>query len=151
MSTQDLLQPDRGQAARSIELVAASGFDTWLNAQPPRTRAAVAAQKMKGKAGNSLTLPGESDDWSVVLATPDGALGPWDLAKLAESLPEGVYRLSGGDAGAAMLGWILGQYRFDRYRKSEGEGPRILLSSEPARMAGHSTSRPATRSPRAIR
>ncbi|MEP7005173.1 MAG: leucyl aminopeptidase family protein [Sphingomonas bacterium] len=135
MSTQDLLQPDRGQSARTIELVAASGFDAWLNAQAPRTRAAVAAQKMKGKAGNSLTLPDESDDWSVVLATPDGALGPWDFAKLAETLPEGVYRLSGGEAGAAMLGWVLGQYRFDRYRKAEGEGPRILLSSEPARMA----------------
>ncbi|MEO7690407.1 MAG: leucyl aminopeptidase family protein [Sphingomonas sp.] len=135
MSAQDLLQPDRGQSARTIELVGASGFDTWLNAQPPRTRAAVAAQKMKGKAGNSLTLPGESDDWSVVLATPDGPLGPWDFAKLAETLPEGMYRLSGGEAGAAMLGWVLGQYRFDRYRKFEGEGPRILLSSEPARMA----------------
>ncbi|MEO6216986.1 MAG: leucyl aminopeptidase family protein [Sphingomonas sp.] len=135
MSAQDFLQPDRGQAARTIELVAASGFDTWLNAQPPRTRAAVAAQKMKGKAGSSLTLPGESDDWSVVLAIPDGTLGPWDLAKLAEGLPEGTYRLSGGEAGAAMLGWVLGQYCFDRYRKSEREGPRILLSSEPARMA----------------
>jgi len=135
MSARDLLQPDRGQSARTIELVAATGFDTWLNAQPPRTRAAVAAQKMKGKAGSSLTVPGEGDDWSVMLAVGEGQLGPWDLAKLAETLPEGSYRLSGGEAGAAMLGWVLGQYRFDRYRKSEGEGPRILLSGEPARMA----------------
>src|SRR6185369_14532042 len=110
---------------------ATAGFDTWLNAQPPRTRAAVAAQKMKGKAGSSLTLPGEGDEWSVVLAVNEAALGPWDLAKLAETLPEGTYRLSGGEAGAAMLGWVLGQYRFDRYRKSEGEGARILLSGEP--------------------
>jgi leucyl aminopeptidase len=135
MSAQDLLQPDRGQSARTIELVASAGFDTWLNAQPPRTRAAVAAQKMKGKAGGSITLPGEGEDWSVILTVGDGALGPWDLARLAETLPEGTYRLSGGEAGAAMLGWVLGQYRFDRYRKSEGEGARILLSGEPARMA----------------
>jgi len=33
-----------------------------------------------------------------------------------------------------MLGWVLGQYRFDRYRKPEGAGPRILLSGEPARI-----------------
>lgn len=135
MSAQDLLQPDRGQSARTIELVAASGFDTWLNAQPPRTRAAVAAQKMKAKPGSSITLPGEGDDWSVILAVGDRPPGPWDLAKLAETLPEGTYRLLGGEAGAAMLGWVLGQYRFDRYRKAEGEGPRILLSGEPARMA----------------
>jgi len=135
MSARDLLQPDRGQSAHTIELVAATGFDAWLNAQPPRTRAAVAAQKMKGKAGSSAILPGDGDDWSIVMVAGDGALGPWDLAKLAEALPEGTYRLSGGDAGSALLGWVLGQYRFDRYRKPEGEGPRVLLSSEPAQMA----------------
>ncbi|GAA0335938.1 leucyl aminopeptidase family protein [Sphingomonas oligophenolica] len=135
MSARDLLQPDRGQAARTIEIVAATGFAAWLNAQPPRARAAVAAQKMSGKPGSSAILPGDSDDWSVALAVDDGALGVWDLARLAETLPEGAYRLSGAEAGAAMLGWVLGQYRFDRYRKPEGEGPRILLSGEPARIA----------------
>ena len=135
MSAHDLLQPDRGQSARTIEIVAAAGFAAWLSAQPPRTRAAVAAQKMSGKAGSSAILPGDADDWSVVLAVGDGALGAWDLARLAETLPGGTYRLSGAEAGAAMLGWVLGQYRFDRYRKPEGEGPRILLSGEPARVA----------------
>ena len=135
MSAKDLLQPDRGQSAHTIEIVATAGFTTWLNAQPPRVRAAVAAQKISGKAGNSAILPGDSEDWSVVLATSEGPLGVWDLARLADTLPEGAYRLSGAEARAAMLGWVLGQYRFDRYRKAEGEGPRILLSAEPARIA----------------
>jgi leucyl aminopeptidase len=130
----DLLQPDRGQPARTIEIVAAAGFEAWLKAQPPRARAAVAAQKMSGKAGSSAILPGDAaDDWSVAVAVKETALGAWDLARLAETLPEGTYRPS-GDAGAAMLGWMLGQYRFDRYRKPEGDGPRILLSGEPARI-----------------
>ncbi len=130
-----LLQPDRGQPARSIEIVEAAGFQTWLNAQPPRVRAAVSAQKLTGKggakAGGSAILPGDADDWSVVLIVGKGDLGAWDLARLAETLPEGTYRPS-REAGAAMLGWVLGQYRFDRYRKSEGEGPRVLLSGQPA-------------------
>jgi leucyl aminopeptidase len=130
----DLLQPDRGQPARTIEIVEAAGFEAWLNAQPPRARAAVAAHKMSGKAGSSAILPGEAaDEWSVALAVGAVALGPWELARLGETLPEGVYRLS-GDVGAAMLGWVLGQYRFDRYRQPEGEGPRILLTGEPARI-----------------
>ena len=128
-----LLQADRGQPARSIEIVDTARFDAWLTAQPPRARAAVAAQKLSNKPGGSAILPGETDDWSVVLLVKDKALGAWDLAKLAETLPEGSYRPS-SDAGAAMLGWVLGQYRFDRYRKPEGAGPRILLSGEPARI-----------------
>ena len=130
-----LLQPDRGQPARSIEIVEAAGFQTWLNVQPPRVRAAGSAQKLTGKggakAGGSAILPGDADDWSAVLIVEKGDLGAWDLARLAETLPEGTYRPS-REAGAAMLGWVLGQYRFDRYRKSEGEGPRVLLSGQPA-------------------
>ncbi|WEK00658.1 MAG: leucyl aminopeptidase family protein [Candidatus Sphingomonas phytovorans] len=126
-----LLQPDRGQPARSIEIVEAAGFEAWLNAQPPRLRAAVSAQKLTGKTGGSAILPGDADDWSVVLIVEKSDLGAWDLARLAETLPEGSYRPS-REAGAAMLGWVLGQYRFDRYRKPDGEGPRVLLSGQPA-------------------
>lgn len=126
-----LLQPDRGQPARSIDIVETAGFEAWLNAQPPRIRAAVSAQKLTGKAGGSAILPGDTDDWSVVLIVEKSDLGAWDLARLAETLPEGSYRPS-REAGASMLGWVLGQYRFDRYRKPEGEGPRVLLSGQPA-------------------
>jgi leucyl aminopeptidase len=129
-----LLQPDRGQPARAIEIVETAGFDAWLTHQPARARASIAAQKMAGKAGASAILPGDGhEDWSLAVVVKSAVLGPWDLAKLAETLPEGSYRLS-GDAGAAMLGWALGQYRFDRYRSPEGDGPRVLLSGEPARI-----------------
>ena len=58
---------------------------------------------------------------------------PWRIASLGVSLPEGTYRLASGEPGAAMLGWLLGQYRFDRYRADPAE-PRVLLSGEPARI-----------------
>ncbi|CUS46255.1 Peptidase B [hydrothermal vent metagenome] len=66
-----------------------------------------------------------------MLIVEKGDLGAWDLARLAETLPEGTYRPS-REAGAAMLGWVLGQYRFDPHRQSEGGGPRVLLSGQPA-------------------
>ena len=42
-----------------------------------------------------------------------------------------------GDPGAAALGWLLAQHRFDAYRskKEDAErGPRVLLTGEPARI-----------------
>jgi leucyl aminopeptidase len=58
-------------------------------------------------------------------------LSSWCLAKLAEELPAGIYRLAQDDAGKALHGWQTAQYRFTRYREEkDAEGPRILLSKE---------------------
>lgn len=132
-----LLQPDKNQQARSIHLVDPKGFADWLSAQPPRHRAAVDAQKLKPSAFANAILPGDQpEDWSVVSVVADtGKLSAWCLAKLAETLPEGVYRLEGRDPGPAMLGWLTAQYRFDRYRKDDkATGPRTLLTNEVARI-----------------
>src|SRR5205085_2763947 len=75
-------------------------------------------------------------DWAAVLGVANvGELSPWCLAKAAESLPEGSYRVAGRGPGPAVLGWLLGQYRFDRYRKEPpAKGARALLTDEPARI-----------------
>jgi len=132
----DLLQPDKGQPATSLHLVDKKGFDAWLKKQPERVRQAVAAQGFKGEGYQLAILPGEKAEWSALLGVADvGALSPWCLAKAAESLPEGKYRVEGSGPGPAALGWLLGQYRFDRYKKdAEAKGPLILFTSEPARI-----------------
>ena len=137
MDYSTLIQPDRGQPARSIALVSAAGYDDWLRDQRPRARAAIAAQRITGKDGANVILPGDKpDDWSVAAVVTDpAALSVWSLAKLAESLPEGSYRLTDAQPGAAMLGWMLAHYRFDRYRRDEeAAGPRVLLTSDAARI-----------------
>jgi len=132
-----LLQPDKGQPATTLALVDKAGFETWMKGQPERMRRAAEAQGFKGEGFQIAILPGERDEWSAVLGVADaGKLSPWCLAKAAESLPEGTYRLAAGGPGPAMLGWLLGQYRFDRYReKKEAKGARILLTDAPARIA----------------
>ncbi|HWT12235.1 MAG TPA: leucyl aminopeptidase family protein [Allosphingosinicella sp.] len=134
----DLLQPDKGQPATALHLVDKKGFDPWLKAQPERVRQAARAQGFKADGYQLAILPAERDGWSAVLGVADvGELSPWCLARAAESLPEGSYRVAGRGPGPAVLGWLLGQYRFDRYReKKEAKGPRILLTDEPARIAG---------------
>jgi leucyl aminopeptidase len=131
-----LLQPDRGQSARSIHVVHPDQWQDWLKEQPPRIRTAIAAHKLTGNAGNRAILPGEGpEDWAMLLVCDEAETSPFRIASLGEQLPEGSYRLASGEPGAAMLGWVLAQYRFDRYRKDEAtQGPRVLLTGEPGRI-----------------
>jgi leucyl aminopeptidase len=132
-----LLQPDKGQPATALHLIDKAGLEGWLVGQPERVRQAVTAQGFKGEANGLVILPGDTAGWSALVGVGDAAaLGPWCLAKAAETLPEGNYRLAGSSPGGAALGWMLGQYRFDRYKSEPvaAKGPGILLSDEPARI-----------------
>ncbi len=126
-----LIQPDRGQRATAIHLVTRDGFDAWLKCLAPGQRAAVAAQKFAGAAGEHAVVP-EDDYWFVAVGVADpAALSPWCLARLGEVLPAGTYRLAEAATGAALLGWATGQYRFDRYRSdAPDEAPRVLLTKD---------------------
>lgn len=132
----DLIKIDNQQPARSIHIVDADGFDAWLAGQPATVRAVLAAQKFKGKANEVAIVPAEGEEWTVAAGVADRqALGPWCLARAAETLPEGTYRLAEGSTGAAALGWLTAQYRFDRYRAEEKPvGPRVLLTGDVARI-----------------
>lgn len=125
-----LLQPDRGQSARTITLLTPETFDAWLNRQSAATRALATAQRFTAKPGTHVLIA-DGDGIAVVAGVAD-ANSPWALAKLAEALPEGSYRLDGVEVGANALGWLLGQYRFTRYRKAEDAAPRILLTRDVA-------------------
>jgi leucyl aminopeptidase len=132
-----LLQPDKGEPATLLRLVDKKGFEAWIKGQPARVRQAAAAQAFKAEGYQLAILPGErADDWSAALGVANAAaLSPWCLAKAAEALPEGRYRVEGQAPGPAALGWLLGQYSFDRYKApKEPKGPRILLTPEAARV-----------------
>jgi leucyl aminopeptidase len=122
-----LLLADRGQPAHTIELVTAADYPAWLAAKPPRVRAALAAQRFAGKAGTHAIY---ADDELAAAVIADVAT-PWTFAKLVEALPAGTYRVA-GELGGAGLGWLLGQYRFDRYRAADDAAPRVLLTRDAA-------------------
>ncbi|MFL6720922.1 MAG: leucyl aminopeptidase family protein [Sphingomonas sp.] len=133
-----LLAPDRGQMARPIHLVDKGGFDGWLKKRPTEDRALLDAQRFDGKTAFSFALLPRGGDFEVVSTVRAAdSLSPWCLAKLAERLPEGSYKLAGGEPGPAALGWLLGQHRFDTYRskKEEAErGARVLVTGEAAKI-----------------
>jgi leucyl aminopeptidase len=132
-----LLQADRGGPAHIIHLVDKDSFADWTKRQSVSRRALIEAARFEGKnAFQYLILPAaQGDQWEVVSTVANiKNLSPWCLAKLAEGLPAGSYRLAEGDPGPAMLGWLIGQHRFTSYKsKNDDErGPRVLLTREAA-------------------
>jgi leucyl aminopeptidase len=133
----DLLQPDRGGAAHPIHLVDKGGFADWVKKQNAARKELLEATRFEGKTPFQFAvLPAaHGHEWAVVATVANAAdLSPWCLARLAEALPEGTYRLAEGDPGSAMLGWLLGQHRFNAYRSKvdDQRGPRVLLTKQAA-------------------
>lgn len=134
-----LLVADRGQKAHPIHLVDEKGFEAWAKTRPAEDRALMKAHGFDGKSGFAFViLPRKGDDFEVASAVADAAgLSPWCLAKLAERLPAGAYKLAQGEPGPAALGWLLAQHRLDGYRAGKEEperGPRILVTGEAAKI-----------------
>ena len=131
MNATDLIQADRGQDAVAIHLTNKDLFPEWKKQLSAGQRAALDAQKFDG-SGYQVGIVPDGDGWYAVggVADPE-ELSSWCLAKLAEVLPEGTYRLARHEAGPALHGWMTAQYRFNRYRdSSEDTGPRVLLTQQ---------------------
>jgi leucyl aminopeptidase len=126
-----LIQPDKGQKSTAIHLVDKDGLEAFLKSLSAPQRAALAAQKFEADGYQSAIVP-DGDDWFVAAGVADAAnLSSWCMAKLAETLPAGTYRRADGEPGAAMHGWVTGQYRFGRYQSEDkSEGPRVLLTKD---------------------
>ncbi|HVH02880.1 MAG TPA: leucyl aminopeptidase family protein [Amaricoccus sp.] len=106
-----------------LQVIAPAALDGWLDAQDAATRAWVRASGHEAAAGEVLCLP--APDGSIA-----GALLGWgdpghrrerfQMAGAAAKLPAATYRLRPVgvelDAGLETLGWVMGAYRFDRYR-----------------------------------
>jgi len=132
-----LLVADRAQTARPIHLVDKDTFPDWLKKRPAEDRALLEAHRFDAKTAHAFIILPRGGELEVVGAVKDvNSLSPWCLATLAEKLPEGTYKLERAEPGLAALGWLLAQHRFDAYRSKNGEarGPRVLLTSEAAKI-----------------
>ena len=133
-----LIQPDRGQPAIAVHLVNKAGFSDWLRGLNAGQRAALEAQKFEGGGYETAIVP-DGDGWFAVGGVADPAqLSSWCLAKLAEVLPEGTYRLAQGSSGQngpgrAIHGWQTAQYKFARYlSEAPADANRVLLTKDVA-------------------
>src|SRR3954453_15635177 len=101
-----LLIADTGQKARPTHLVDKANFDAWLKTRPAEDRALLDAHRFDGKKAHAFALLPRGAEFEVVSSVKAvDALPPWCLAKLAESLPDGTYKLASGEPGPAAFGW----------------------------------------------
>jgi leucyl aminopeptidase len=128
---EEVLRPDKGQAAIAIRLVNKDGFEAFAKGLSGPQRAALAGQKFNG-GGYQVGIVPDGEGWFAVGGVKNPAsLSSWCMAKLAAELPAGTYRLADGETGPALHGWQTAQYRFSRYKADkEPEGPRVLLTKD---------------------
>ena len=99
---------------------------------PEHTRQFAAANDFTGKPGKCLTLPGPDGQIArVVFGIEDETAKSRDLFRpgaLPGLLPPGVYRFANAphDVRLATLAFVLGTYRFGRYRKPEKPEVRLV-------------------------
>jgi leucyl aminopeptidase len=120
-----------GASARPLYAVRPEGRAGWLATLPPGQSGYVEASGFAAKAGELLLLPGEGGVAGAVLGL--GAdRSPFVFGHLPFGLPaETAWSLIPGDydIGAAVLGFCLGAYRYEAFRKAP-RAPAKLLPPE---------------------
>ncbi|GJD33235.1 leucyl aminopeptidase family protein [Methylobacterium aerolatum] len=110
-----------GSDGTPVVCVPASGWEAGL---APAERAFAWATGFTGKAGSVAYLPAPDGGLARVLfgLGDPGAPGadPFVAGRLPGLMQPGVYRLEGApDPATAALAWLLGSYRYDRYRTAD--------------------------------
>ncbi len=87
------------------------------------------ANGFDGQKGKILPVPDEKGNISAVLFGSGKDALPFDLGGITGNIPAGNYTLEGnfGDPHLAALGWLLGAYRFDRYKSKSPVMAKLVL------------------------
>lgn len=146
-------EPDA--AALPLTLLYSDDYAAWEAGLDPATRAWVSGNGFKAAAGTALALPGAAG----AIAGAVGGLGPSGhprrqrllAGRIRQALPAATYYLNDGPTGAdleeAALGWLLGGYRFDRYRDAPPVKAQLVAPDgiDAARLAAIATGEALTR------
>jgi leucyl aminopeptidase len=132
---------DAAQAPDAIPLLAVDkdNLDAVCGLFGPEVRRWCSAHAFAGDNGRFVLVPGKDGAPAAVLAGCDRRDPLFALASLPLRLPEGDYALDarglGLDPAQVALGWALGSYQFDRYRKAARKPARLVVDAEIARGA----------------
>ena len=113
-------------------------FEATVSTFGAEARRWCTANAFAGEAGRFLALPAADGGALAVLAGCDRRDPMFALASLPVRLPEGRYALdpSGGlalDGGDVALGWALGAYQFNRYRKPARAPAQLVIDAATAK------------------
>jgi leucyl aminopeptidase len=111
-------------------------FDAMVGAFGPEARRWCKANAFAGEAGRFVALPNADGRMLAILAGCDQRDPVFALASLPVRLPEGRYALDARglalDASDVALGWALGAYQFNRYRKPARAPAQLVIDAATA-------------------
>jgi leucyl aminopeptidase len=117
---------DESDAVPLIPLTSGE-LTAWLDAQPARHSAWARAMGFEAKCGTWCALPDLKGGLEGIVAGLGDAPDLWSAGGLAFDLPAVTYRLDADADPSFVLGWALGAYRFERYRKGPRVAARLVL------------------------
>jgi leucyl aminopeptidase len=122
--------PDPANTPHPLHIVDKAGFAAWRDAQPAAVQAWLAAQRFDGGAGSAQSWANADGHLAGAVLGIGDALDAYSYAHAPQALPAGDWQLVGerdDDARQALhLGWGLGCYRFDRYKKNTRAPARLV-------------------------
>ncbi|RDD60707.1 leucyl aminopeptidase family protein [Ferruginivarius sediminum] len=113
-----------------ITPIAPDTLKGWLAGQPARVAAWVHSSGFTAKAGTHTLVPDDNGEVERVLLGVERRDDIWAYAGLPTALPSRRYSLDPEveeDAvNRAVVGWAMGCYAFDRYKKREAEPAQLV-------------------------
>jgi leucyl aminopeptidase len=130
--------PENGAEPIPIRLVASDQLDDILAELSDSQATWVRANGFRARLGTALALPGKAGSVArVLVGWGTEALRHRErlhLGSFARTAPAGNYRLEDNlttdEAEQAALGWMLGRYRFDRYKPDNNNIDAELVTPE---------------------
>jgi leucyl aminopeptidase len=127
----DVLLPRAAGKSTPVTLLAAGEYDGWLRQQSATAKRWLKAHDFSAKAGSFCVVPNGVGAPDFVVAGLSDVPSLWDLADFSRQLPEGIYALDWDGPLAFQewlaLGWVLGAYRFTRYKKNDKKLAQLVL------------------------
>lgn len=119
----------RKKSTLPLFVVSVEDYPSWRDSAPEAVSSWLRSTKFSGKAGACSLLPAESGPAGAVVVIDDASC-PWQYSNLPRSLPNGSYEaepeLAEEIATALALGWALGCYRFERFKKKATKRPTLV-------------------------
>lgn len=126
-------------SSRSVPIhsLDSAGLERWLAQADAAQARWVRAAGFKAERGRWLAVPDTGGGLGCVLSGRDSGDRLWALAHLPALLPDGDYRFEPDWAAAeiqlARIGFGLGGYRFDRYKRQPARQVRLVVPDDERR------------------
>jgi len=121
--------------ALPLHVIGENDLDKWSSTLDSAARNWLVQSGFAGKVGQQTIVP-DADGNAVLAVVGYGtesarSRGRFHIATSAKALPEGAYRivtdLPKAELEEAALGWLLGQYRFNRYKAQSVPKARLIV------------------------